>query len=332
MDLAFSDEQLMLVRSLQSVLENFQELPADHRRTWSFYSKELDTQIVDNGFFEAALTPEMGPVGAALVVMETATVPAAVEVGASALIAPHFDEFDLPRPIALISGDVMKAQRYLPNAKCALLDVGDDVLIIPIDPADIELVETIYAYPFGRFRKSPDLSRATRLGAGAVETLRRWWRVSIAAECAGTMQAATDFTVQYVKDRQMFGTTLGTYQAVQHRLAQCHQIATATRFLTLKAAWSGETFDALQASAFAQQHIQKLTFDLHQFNGGMGVTNEHKLHFWTYRFRALQAELGGANQAALETADMLWGQSGTTGTHPPDRSERAPRVAAEQLN
>jgi hypothetical protein len=52
-----------------------------------------------------------------------------------------------------------------------------------------------------------------------------------------------------------------------------------------------------------------MMFDLHQFNGAMGMTNEYPLHFWTYRLRALQAELGGADAAALAAADLLWPQA-----------------------
>lgn len=307
MDLDLTEDQALLVTSLESLLDRFRELPSEHRRDRSFYSHELDRQLLDNGFLDAARTPGMGALEAALVVIETSKSPAAVETGASALVAPHIADFAIPRPITLISGDIAKAQRFLPVAKTALVDVGDDVLVVPVEADNVETIDSIYAYPMGRFRQVPDLSKAQRLGPSAVAPLRQWWRLSLAAECAGLMRSAVDFTVDYVKQRKMFGTTLGTYQVVHHRLALAHQITRGVHYLTLKAAWSGEAFDAAQAAGFAQQHIQQLTFDLHQFNGGMGVSNEHKLHFWTYRFRALQSEMGGANGAALATADMLWG-------------------------
>ncbi|MDB5430057.1 MAG: hypothetical protein JWP35_1173 [Caulobacter sp.] len=307
MDLELNEDQSMLISALQSILDRYRELPSEHRRDRSFYSLDLDNQLLTNGFLDAVRTPGMGALEAALVIAEAATAPVSVEVGASALIAPHITDAILPRPIVLISGDLGKAQRYLNVAKTALMDVGDDILVIAVEAANVEAVDTIYAYPYGRFITPPDLSKAQRLGKAAVAPFRQWSRVALAAECAGLMRTAVDFTVDYVKQRRMFGTTLGTYQAVQHRLAQCHQIARATHYLAMKAAWSGDPMDASAAACFAQQHIQKLTFDLHQFNGGMGVTNEHKLHFWTYRFRALQSELGGANGAAHEIADLLWG-------------------------
>ena len=37
---------------------------------------------------------------------------------------------------------------------------------------------------------------------------------------------------------------IGGFQAVQHRLAACHQLARGARLLALKAAWSGDPADA----------------------------------------------------------------------------------------
>ena len=81
------------------------------------------------------------------------------------------------------------------------------------------------------------------------------------------------------------------------------------RMLALYAAWSVEAVAADVAATYAQDHVGKLAFDLHQFNGGMGVTAEHKLHFFTYRLRALQAELGGADAAAGAVYDALWNRA-----------------------
>src|SRR5690606_41626408 len=75
-----------------------------------------------------------------------------------------------------------------------------------------------------------------------------------------------------------YTTLFRSLQAVQHRLAQCYQISRAMYYLCLRAAWGADPQLADVAINYAQQHIHKLVFDLHQFNGGMGVTCEHKLH------------------------------------------------------
>jgi hypothetical protein len=305
MDFALNEDQQALVDAVQSIRRPFDALPMAHRRDRSWFAADLQRTLIDGGYLDAARA--IGPLEAALIVIELAQSPCVVETGASALVVPHLPVEGIEGPVALIAGDLSRAQRFLPVSRNALIDTGDEVLLLPIDPDEVEPVDTIFAYPYGRFGTRPSLAAARRLGPDAVALLRQWWRVSLAAEIAGAAQAAVAFTVDYVKQRHVFGKPVGTFQAVQHRLAQCHQIARGIRFLALRAAFSGSQLDADLAAAYAQEHVHKLVFDLHQFNGGMGVTNEHELHFWTYRLRALQAEAGGADKAALAIADQLWG-------------------------
>lgn len=311
MDFQLNEDQAALVDALQSILQRYAEPAQDDRLQYAYFEPELRQALEEGGFLEAATT--LGPLEAALVVIETSRLPCVAEVGASALVAPNVvpQDMALAGPIALVRlAEIGKAQRNLPIARTAIIDTGDDVVILPVEAGtDVEPVRSIFAYPYGRFRQQPDLAGGRSLGSAAVTDLRQWWRVAVAAEFAGSLQAAVDFTVDYVKERHVFGKPIGALQAVQHRLAQCHQIARACHYLTLRAAWSGTPELAEMAACYAQQHAQKLVFDLHQFNGGMGVTSEHKLHFWTFRLRALQSELGGADGAALDLAERLWGSA-----------------------
>jgi hypothetical protein len=306
MDFQLDEDQSVLVDAIQSACQPYRELPADSKRVYSYFAADLQRKLKADGYLDP-IQGGLTALDAALIVLETARLPVVVEVAASALVAPHvLPGQTLDGPIALLSGDLRRPQRLLPIAKAALVDVGDDAVLIDIDPKTAEPIESILAYPYGRFVTPPDLSKGRRLGPAALAALRQWWRVGLALECAAAADAATLFTVDYVRERRVFGRPVGSFQAVQHRLAQCHQIARAMRFLALYAAWSGTAQDAAMAAAYAQQHVHKLVFDLHQFNGGMGVTNEHKLHFWTYRLRALQSEVGGAQAAALAIADERW--------------------------
>ena len=133
--------------------------------------------------------------------------------------------------------------------------------------------------------------------------------IAIAAEAAGLMRAALEHAVQYVKDRQQFGQSLGAFQAIQHRLAENAQIVRAARSLAFRAAWRDDECSAASACLYAQNAMRKLIHDCHQFSGAMGLTLEFPLHLWTYRLKLLQGEAGGrAGQAAL-VASNLWGAS-----------------------
>ena len=131
--------------------------------------------------------------------------------------------------------------------------------------------------------------------------------MSLAAEIAGAAQAAVAFTVDYVKQRHVFGKPVGVFRRCS--IASRNAIRSPAASVSSPCARPSAAARSMPISLrpTPKEHVHKLVFDLHQFNGGMGVTNEHELHFWTYRLRALQAEVGGAEKAALAIADQLWG-------------------------
>jgi len=306
MDFQLSDDQQALVAALQAILRDFADLPQAERLSHAYFSAGLQRTLGQNGFLDAATG--MGALEAALVIHETAKVLPAVDTMGRGLVAPLLGiEGPGERPVALAcAGDLGKAIRNLPVAATLLVDCGDDVVVLEVASDAVEPVASVFAYPYGRFRTAPDLAAGRRL-AGKGPLMRQWWRVGLAAEIAGASDAAIAFTVDYVKQRQVLGRAVGSYQVVRHRLTQRYGHAKSGFYLAMRAAWSGAAIDADIAACHAQSGIRDLLFDLHQFNGGMGVTNEYALHFWTYRIRALQAEAGGLNASALDIADRRWG-------------------------
>lgn len=305
MNFQLTEEQSALVSALQSILQDHSELPQSARLNSCWFDAQLQALLAESGYLDAGR--ELGPLEAALVVIEVAKIPAVIEASASALVASRLLEQErIEGPVAILAGRALSgAHRNLPIARTAFVDLGDDVAVVPVQADDVEPVASILAYPYGRFTHLPDLRSARRLrGQGA--KLRQWWRVALAAESAGATHAAVALIVNHVKQRHVFGQPVARFQTVQHRLAQCHMVATALHYLALRAAWSGVAYDADVAACYAQQNVKKIVVDLHQFAGAMGVTNEFSLHLWTYRLRALQAEAGGMIAAALDVARNRW--------------------------
>jgi hypothetical protein len=208
-------------------------------------------------------------------------------------------------PIALLS-NAGQAARFLPMAKNAFILDGDGAVLLDVTDLQREPVESLMAYPMGRFAAAPDFSKGQRLSAPETEKLLMWWRVAIATEASGAMQAAVDFTADYVTTRRQFNRPLGSFQAIQHRLSECTVYAQGTRWLALEAAFKGEPAAAALAATYAQRSIRQIVHDMHQFNGALGITLEHSLHYWTYRLTALQAELGGSSRQAIAAAEQMW--------------------------
>jgi alkylation response protein AidB-like acyl-CoA dehydrogenase len=309
MDFQLNEDQQVLVDAVRSILKDHAELPQAERFSYAYADSALQRLLAENGFLDAARS--IGPLEAALVVYEAAKSLPVIEAAGCGLVAPMaLPELEAAGPVALARlGDLDKPIRNLTLARTLLVDCGDDVVVIDLEEGDVEPVPSIFAYPYGRFIRPPDLEAGRRFDARG-EAMRQWWRVAIAAEIAGAARAAIDFTIGYVKQRHVFGRPVGAFQSVWHRLVQRHGHAKSAYFLAMRAAWSGEAVDADTATCHALLGIQPLVFDLHQFNGGMGVTTEYSLHFWLYRIRALQAEVGGLSAAALAIADRRWPAGG----------------------
>jgi alkylation response protein AidB-like acyl-CoA dehydrogenase len=138
--------------------------------------------------------------------------------------------------------------------------------------------------------------------------MRAWWRVALAAEMAGTMKAALDVTLDHVRERIQFGRPIGSFQGVQHRLAECAVLIEGARWLAYEAAWHGAPAEAASlAAAHSATAALRVFHDCHQFNGAMGLTREHDLHVWSMRLPALQLEMEGPGHHRQAAALARWG-------------------------
>src|SRR3546814_6388447 len=52
----------------------------------------------------------------------------------------------------------------------------------------------------------------------------------------------------------------------------------STYWLAMKAAWSGSALDAVLAALHAQRAIAQVNYDVHQFNGALGMTLRSEEH------------------------------------------------------
>jgi alkylation response protein AidB-like acyl-CoA dehydrogenase len=312
MNFELNEDQAALIDGISGLMSRHLEGPKDGNVSASVhahYSAALDRDLAEAGFFGIAREEGFGPLDAVLLVEQAYRSLSSVEVAASAIIAPQLLPADIPRPVAVARADELaRPIRFLNVARTLIVDNGDEALVLDLAGVDVDLTPGIFGFTYGAFRTRPDLGAARRLGSGSGARLRLWWRVALAAEIGAAMVQALEFTTEYVKNRRQFGRPVGSFQAVQHRIAVDTQIAEATRWLARRAAWSGSEADAATAALHAQEWTGQVCVDCHQFNGALGITLEHPLHFWTFRLRALQGELGGMAVQAAALADARWGR------------------------
>ncbi len=272
------------------------------------YDDELAAALADAGCFDIAAGEETGALEAVLVVEAIARAAGVVSAGAEVLVAPLVAGRALPGPVALAIAGERAPIRFGAHARTLLLSDGDEARIVEVGAGAASPVKSNFGYPMGRVELPAGAGES--LGPGSGPRLRNWWRLALAAEAVGAMGAALDVTIDYVEGRRQFGRAIGSFQAVQHRLAQCAVAKEGSRWLTYEAAHHGAPAErAATAAAHATASARLVFNETHQFTGAMGFTREHDLHVWSMRLWALRLELGGAagQRRALARARWLGG-------------------------
>ncbi|MFF0224098.1 acyl-CoA dehydrogenase family protein [Streptomyces sp. NPDC004629] len=179
--------------------------------------------------------------------------------------------------------------------------------------------------------RTADLLRGVRAvpgdGSGEVvgrlgpDDRRRWQSyalVVVAAELVGAARAFVELSTQYARDRRQYGRPIGSFQAVQHLLADARVLVDACTSASRYAAWclDHEPPDAaLTAARVAKAEVNTSAVEAvyagMQVFGGIAQTWEHVAHLY------LRRVLVGARLLAT-TDDLL-----------PVLAEGVPSVAAE---
>ncbi len=108
-------------------------------------------------------------------------------------------------------------------------------------------------------------------------------RLNIAASALGAARAALDQTLIYVQERKAFGRTIGSFQALQFRLADMETELQAARVFLHQAAWKldQKAPDASKHCAMAKRFVTDVAFnvanDALQLHGGYGYLSEYGL-------------------------------------------------------
>jgi alkylation response protein AidB-like acyl-CoA dehydrogenase len=138
---------------------------------------------------------------------------------------------------------------------------------------------------------------------GAWPVVHRTLQTATALQCVeavGVMEQMLAMAVSYVKTRRQFDRPIGSFQAVQHRLADIFTCVNAARWNSYQAVWRLEKgLPAEREVAMAKAWIcdkisHQVTFGVQQVFGGIGLDLEHDLHFYFNRARELELSYGAA--------------------------------------
>ncbi|MEM7083200.1 MAG: acyl-CoA dehydrogenase [Pseudomonadota bacterium] len=125
--------------------------------------------------------------------------------------------------------------------------------------------------------------------------------LAASAEALGIMDALTQKTVEYTKNRQQFGVPLSSFQALQHRMVDMFMALEQSRSLLLRAAilLDEKNPEADEAIAALKYYIgtegRKLGEEAVQLHGGMGVSNEVDVAHLFKRLTLIDSLFGNAD-------------------------------------
>jgi alkylation response protein AidB-like acyl-CoA dehydrogenase len=122
--------------------------------------------------------------------------------------------------------------------------------------------------------------------------------IALANEMVGGAQKLLDSAVDYTKVRVQFGRTIGSFQAIKHRLADLLLEVELAKSAAYYAAQASAADDpewpalACLAKAAASETYLRIAAECIQLHGGIGFTWDNDTHLWFKRAKSSEVFLG----------------------------------------
>ena len=170
-----------------------------------------------------------------------------------------------------------------------------------------------------------DLTTAAVIASGP-EAARLWaaaraeWQALMAAACAGLAARAIEIGVDYVMGRRQFGVPVGSFQAVQHGLADAAVRTEGGRLLAHRAAWALDAGQpdgrrlAAMALVFCAEAARFAADRSLQYHGGYGYSAEYDVQLYYRRAAGWPLQIGEPAGLVAELADSDLGPRAAAGT------------------
>ena len=173
-----------------------------------------------------------------------------------------------------------------------LLSAGGDVRVVEVDLAvptpATDLTRALA--PIAITASSAGPPEGGPLDGDALARCRSLGLAITIADLVGTMEGALATTCDYAKERQQYGVAIGSFQAVQHLLAEARVLLEGSISVAQYAAWAVDALpadDALQAGAVAKAYCARaariVCETAIQVHGGIGNTWECFVHVYLRR-------------------------------------------------
>ncbi|ORB31938.1 acyl-CoA dehydrogenase [Mycolicibacterium parafortuitum] len=215
---------------------------------------------------------------------------------APVLLGGHEDGAE--RSAALASGELIATVAVPPLVPRAVDADTAGLILLAADGAVADADKGAQHESVDPARKLFEVSASGSSRAADVERAFEFGALATAALLVGAAQAMLDASVEYAKQRSQFGTIIGTYQAIKHKLADVLIAVEMARPLVYGAALSladgsADTVRDVSAAKVAAADAALLAARSSlQTHGAIGFTQEHDLSLLLLRVQALRPAWG----------------------------------------
>ena len=134
-------------------------------------------------------------------------------------------------------------------------------------------------------------------------------KIALAAYSVGAAQAALAMGVDYAKERIQFDRPIGSFQVLQHKLADAAAIIEQAKVMSYYAAWLKEhdgacPEEAAMAKLLAGKALEQAATTASLIHGGYGFSVEHDIQLYFRRIKALEHLPEGAAKQKEIIAEM----------------------------
>src|ERR1700736_6021140 len=335
MDFDVSGEQRKLRDSVREVLAK-DPTPTEIRRIWedpSGRSPERWKKLGDMGILGLTLPEASGGAG----MDEIDLVLVLEEAGRNLLPEPLLEHTAVAAPLLARAGTDAQKAEWLPRAASgeAIISFGlAGQAYVQDATADVVIIEEngeLHAATQDRLSLTPlksvdgarrllkvtaELADATRMSSanGQAQSSFDHAAAATAAELVGVADAMLQRTITYAKEREQFGRKIGSFQGIQHKLAETFLLVESAKSAVYYAAYAlargldDAPIHVSVAKAYAGDAERRANYEALQIHGGIGFTWEHDLHLWLKRGRALEAQYGDADWHRRRISDWVYAE------------------------
>jgi len=133
-----------------------------------------------------------------------------------------------------------------------------------------------------------------------VEMMLRKGAIAKCAESIGAIQTCVEMTVAYAKERVQYERPIGSFQALQHKMADMWTAMETSRYLVYEAAWmESEGLPCAKEASMAKAYVNEVYKNVSKWSvrlhGAIATSADHDIPLYYRRSKAADIAYGGTD-------------------------------------